>query len=143
MALDESEVPLEGRVLFVNSDLKPVLNSALTRQWTKEEASTVVNKYNNMNVIYVPKTRFYTKISLNDGTGTWGYTKDATGKSINFMMLYPQALVQAKKFVMPKIFSPDENQKLDAWLFQFRLYHDAFVYENKAKGIYMSDRAGD
>ena len=42
-----------------------------------------------------------------------------------------------------KIFSPDENQKLDAWLFQFRLYHDAFVYENKVKGIYLSSRAGE
>ena len=142
--MDESEVPMEGRVLFVNSDLKPVLNSAITRQWTNEdETNTVVNKYNNMKVIYVPKTRFYTKITLNDGTTSWGYAKDGTGKDINFMMIYPQAVVQAKKFVMPKIFSPDENQKLDAWLFQFRLYHDAFVYENKAKGIYLSERAGE
>ena len=144
LAMDESEVPMEGRVLFVNSDLKPVLNSAITRQWTNEdETNTVVNKYNNMKVIYVPKTRFYTKITLNDGTTSWGYAKDSTGKDINFMMIYPQAVVQAKKFVMPKIFSPDENQKLDAWLFQFRLYHDAFVYENKAKGIYLSERAGE
>ena len=88
-------------------------------------------------------TRFYTKITLNDGTTSWGYAKDGTGKDINFMMIYPQAVVQAKKFVMPKIFSPDENQKLDAWLFQFRLYHDAFVYENKTKGIYLSERAGE
>ena len=144
MALDENEVPLEGRVLFVNSDLKPVLNSALTRQWTnEEEANTVINRYNNMNVIYVPKTRFYTKIKLNDGTESWGFAKDTEGKEINFMMMYPQAVVQAKKFVMPKIFSPDENQKLDAWLFQFRLYHDAFVYDNKVKGIYLSSRAGE
>ena len=90
--MDESEVPMEGRVLFVNSDLKPVLNSAITRQWTNEdETNTVVNKYNNMKVIYVPKTRFYTKITLNDGTTSWGYVKDGTGKDINFMMIYPEA----------------------------------------------------
>ncbi len=141
LALDESEVPMEGRLLFVNSDLKPVLNSALSRQWSNEEdANTVVNRYNNMEVIYVPKTRFYTKIKLNDGSESWGYLKDDSGKEINFMMMYPQSVLQAKKFVMPKIFSPDENQKLDAWLFQFRLYHDAFVYDNKAKGIYLSSR---
>ena len=140
MAMDESEVPMEGRVLFVNSDLKPVLNAALSRQWTNEEdANTVINRYNNMNVIYVPKTRFYTGINLNDGSDSWGYTK--AGNEINFMIIYPQAVVQAKKFVMPKVFTPDENQKLDAWLFQFRLYHDAFVYENKVKGIYLSSRA--
>ena len=53
------------------------------------------------------------------------------------MMVYPPALVQAKKFMLPKVFRPEENQKMDAWLFQFRLYHDAFVYENKAKGVYV------
>ena len=78
---------------------------------------------------------------MNTGETACGYTKAEDGKDINFMIVYPQALVQAKKFVMPKIFSPDENQKMDAWLFQFRLYHDAFVYENKAKGVYVSQKA--
>ena len=142
MAMDENEVPQEGRVLFVNSDLKPVLNGALERQWGNEDvANTVINGYNNMKVIYVPKNRFYTKIAMNNGEAACGYTKAEDGKDINFMIVYPQALVQAKKFVMPKIFSPDENQKMDAWLFQFRLYHDAFIYENKAKGVYLSERA--
>ncbi len=139
--LDENEVPQEGRVLFVNSDLKPALNKALNRQWGSDDIiNAVVNGYNNMKVIYVPKSRFYTAITLNDGSTTWGYTKDTSGKEMNFMVVYPQALVQAKKFILPKVFSPDENQKLDAWLFQFRLYHDAFVYENKAKGIYVSPK---
>ena len=142
MEMDNNEVPQEGRVLFVSSELKPVLNSALSRQWSNEEqANTVINGYNNMKVIYVPKNRFYTAITMNTGESTWGYTKGSTAKDINFMIIYPQALVQAKKFVMPKIFSPDENQKMDAWLFQFRLYHDAFVYDNKAKGIYLSEKA--
>ena len=142
MEMDGNEVPQEGRVLFVNSDLKPALNGALSRQWGNEsEANTVINGYNNMKVIYVPKNRFYTAIDMNTGEGTWGYSKNASAKDINFMIIYPQALVQAKKFVMPKIFSPDENQKMDSWLFQFRLYHDAFVYENKVKGIYLSERA--
>jgi len=142
MAMDEEEVPQDGRVLFVNSDLKPVLNGALERQWGNEDvANTVINGYNNMKVVYVPKNRFYTKITMNNGTAACGYTKAEDGKDINFMIVYPQALVQAKKFVMPKIFSPDENQKMDAWLFQFRLYHDAFVYENKTKGVYLSERA--
>lgn len=142
MAMDEAEVPQEGRVLFVNSDLKPALNGALLRQWGNEDvANTVINGYNNMKVIYVPKNRFYTKIDMNTGETACGYTKAEDGKDINFMIVYPQALVQAKKFVMPKIFSPDENQKMDAWLFQFRLYHDAFVYENKAKGVYVSQKA--
>ena len=137
--MDGNEVPQEGRILYVNSDLKAALNSALARQWSSDgEVNTVLSGYNGMKIIYVPKTRFYTKITLNDGSSAWGYTKDNTdGKAINFMMVHPSAVVQTKKFSLPKIFTPDENQKMDAWLFQFRLYHDSFVYDNKKSGIYL------
>ena len=136
--MDENEVPQEGRVLFVNSGLKPALSQAFERQWgSEDEVSDVIRGYNNMKVVYVPKNRFYTKIDIQDGSSSWGYSKNAQGKGINFMMVYPPALVQAKKFMLPKVFRPEENQKMDAWLFQFRLYHDAFVYENKAKGVYV------
>ena len=137
--MDGNEVPQEGRILYVNSDLKAALNSALARQWSSDgEVNTVLSGYNGMKIIYVPKTRFYTKITLNDGSSAWGYAKDGTdGKAINFMMIHPSAVVQTKKFSLPKIFTPDENQKTDAWLFQFRLYHDCFVYDNKKSGIYL------
>lgn len=136
--MDEDEVPAQGRRLYINSDLKPILNSALNRLWGSDSTvNTVLSGYNDMPIIYVPKSRFYTKIQLNDGTSNWGYTKAEDGKSINFMIVYPGAVLQVKKFALPKIFTPDENQEKDAWKFQFRLYHDAFVYENKAKGIYL------
>ena len=137
--MDGNEVPQEGRILYVNSDLKPALNAALSRQWGSDsEANTVLSGYNGMKIVYVPKTRFYTKITLNDGSSAWGYAKDGTdGKAINFMMIHPSAVVQTKKFSLPKIFTPDENQKMDSWLFQFRLYHDCFVYDNKKSGIYL------
>lgn len=136
--MDADEVPGEGRRLYVNSDLKPILNSALNRQWGSDgTVNTVLAGYNNMPIIYVPKSRFYTKIELADGTESWGYAKATGADNINFMIIYPGAVLQAKKFALPKIFSPDINQDKDAWKFQFRLYHDAFVYENKTKGIYV------
>lgn len=136
--MDADEVPAEGRRLYINSDLKPVLNQALARQWGSDGAvNTVLNGYNGVSITYVPKTRFYTAITLNDGSTNWGYAKAADAKDINFLLIYPAAILQVKKFALPKIFTPDENQDKDCWKFQFRLYHDAFVYENKAKGIYL------
>ncbi len=136
--LNADEVPLEGRRLYINSDLQPVLNSALSRQWGSDSAvNTVLSGYNNMPITWVPPTRFYTAITLNDGSSNWGYVKAAGAADINFMIVYPQAILQVQKFALPKIFSPDVNQDKDAWKFQFRLYHDAFVYANKAKGIYL------
>ncbi len=140
--MDANEVPAEGRRLYINSDLKPVLNNALQRQWGSDgSVNTVLSGYNNMPIIYVPSTRFYTGITLADGTTEWGYKKANDAVAINFMILYPEAVLQVKKFALPKIFDPDINQEKDAWKFQFRLYHDAFVYENKAKGIYLHKAA--
>ncbi len=141
-AMNEAEVPTEGRKLFISSDLKPALNGALSRQWGSDEVvNSVLSGYNNMPVIYVPKSRFYTDITLNDGTSSWGYTAAEGAKNINFMIIYPNAVVQAKKFAMPKIFSPDENQDKDMWKFQFRMYHDALVLDNKKCGIYLHKSA--
>ena len=136
--MDGAEVPAEGRILFVNSDLKTALNQALERRWGSDSTvNTVLDGYNNMRIIYVPKTRFYTQIDLNDGSESWGFAKNTAGVGINFMIIHPSAVVQTQKFALPKIFTPDENQKMDAWLFQLRLYHDAFVYDNKVKGVYL------
>lgn len=137
-AMDECEVPEAGRILFINSELKPVINASFTRQWSSEGAiSTTLNRYNDIPVIYVPKSRFYTNVEINDGSTAWGYSKAADAKSINFMLIHPSAIMQVKKFAFPKIFSPDENQDKDMWKFQFRLYHDCYVYENKKNGIYL------
>lgn len=137
-AMDEKEVPGEGRVLYINSDLKPLLNQAVARQWGSDNGiSNQLAGYNGMSIVYVPKTRFYSGLTMNDGSTNWGYAKGTGATDINFMMIYPQAIFQVVKFSLPKVFTPDENQTKDAWLFQFREYHDAFVYENKADGVYV------
>ena len=129
---------MAGRRLYINSDLKPILNNALTRHWGSDGTiNTVLSGYNDMPITWVPKSRFYTAITLNDGASSWGYAKAADAKDINFMIIYPPAILQVVKFSLPKIFDPDTNQEKDAWKFQFREYHDAFVYENKIKGVYL------
>ena len=136
--MDADEVPQEGRILFINSELRPAMNAAVSRTWGNESSlNRNVTEYNNMQVIYVPKKRFYTAITLNSGATSWGYEKATDAKDINFMIISPASVVQVEKMVLPKIFDPDTNQKNDSWLFQFRLYHDAFVYANKATGIYL------
>jgi hypothetical protein len=90
-------------------------------------------------VVPVPQTRFYKGVTLDAGatSSAGGYAKTpSTGRDINFMLIHPSAVVQPTKHALPKIFDPDTNQTADAWLFQYRLYHDAFVYANKVDGIY-------
>lgn len=132
--LDGNEAP-ERRILYVSSALKPALSAGVARQFGSEGAvSRVLTSYNDMPIVYVPQKRFFSGITLNSGADAWGFAN--AGKALNFLMVCPDSVLQVKKLALPKIFDPDTNQDKDAWKFQFRLYHDALVYENKANGIY-------
>jgi len=138
--LDEKEVPAEGRKLFISSSCYNLLKGQLTRTLSTEtSADRRVFEIDGVEVIPVPQTRFYKGITLVDGSSaaTGGYSKtENTGKNINFLLLHPSAVLQVTKLDSLKVFSPEVNQAADAWLIQYRIYHDAFVYANKKEGIY-------
>lgn len=129
-AMDEAEVPAEDRVLFITPTLYGLVEDLDTTK-SKE----VLKRFSA--VVEVPQTRFYTGITLNSGASAWGYTKAADAENINFLVISKSAVLQATKMALPKVFTPDENQTKDAWKFQYRLYHDAFAFDNKVSGIYL------
>lgn len=143
--MDAAEVPAEGRILYVSDTVQGFLDAAITRMYGNDfEISTAVRKYNLMDVIMISQTRFYKGITLDAGaTGTaGGFTKTVTtGRDINFLMIYPSAVLQVKKHDNLKLFDPDTNQDKDGWKIQYRLYHDAFAYDNKVDGIYSHIKA--
>lgn len=138
--LDEKEVPAEGRKLFISSSCYNLLKGQLTRTLSTEtSADRRVFEIDGVEVIPVPQTRFYKGITLVDGSSaaTGGYSKtENTGKNINFLLLHPSSVLQVTKLSDLKVFAPEDNQTADAWLIQYRIYHDAFVYANKKEGIY-------
>ena len=134
-ALDDAEVPYEGRVLFVNPTIYKLIKGGVTRMVMNGEDNINYNVeiYNDMRVITVPSGRFNTEITLaqpdsHDDAG--GYT--ATGSTINYM------IVHATKFTEPRIFSPGVWQQSQGWAFDFRDYHGAWVKNQKKNGIYVS-----
>jgi len=133
-AMDENEVPMESRVLFITPTLYNLI-SALDTTKSRE----VLNSF--AEIVKVPQTRFYTAIKQNDGTTTGetsgGYAKADTGANINFMVIEKSAAIQFQKHTVNKIISPEENQTSDGWKFCFRDYGIADVYDNKVSGIYL------
>jgi len=144
LQLDEDEVPAEGRLLFVSSTVNKFIQAAITRMLSNESSvDRRVQTLDNMTIIPVPQTRFYTAIDLDAGAtvDAGGYAKGGSAKDINFMMIHPSAVLQVTKHAKLKIFDPDINQDADKYKVQYRLYHDAFVYENKVDGIYLHNKA--
>ena len=138
--LDDDEVPQEGRLLFIAQPQYRQLTAAVTR--SLENQSTYdrrLRQLDEMTIIPVPQGRFYTAITTNAGalSNQGGYSKAAGATNLNFILMHPTAVEQATKLANLKIFSPEENQLTDSWLFQYRLYHDAWVYDNKVSGVYI------
>jgi hypothetical protein len=131
--LNEDEVPLEGRYLFITPALYGLIQDLDT---TKSK-----QVLEGLTVVQVPQTRFYTSITQNDGTTTGqtsgGYAKATDGKNINFMIIQRDAVIQFDKHVAPKVITPEQNQDSDAWKFGYRNVSIADVYDNKVAGVYL------
>ena len=145
VTLTDNKVPLSRAILFVTPRTALAINKNITRSTANGEGAinNIVNSYNNVPVIVVPQDRFYTGIELLPGTGEdqFGYEKAADAKEINFILMDKSASVNIGKLSMLKYFSPDVNQKKDAHQWDYRLYHESFVFDNKKAGIYVHTKA--
>lgn len=138
LELNNAEVPQEGRILYVSPKAYAGLKSKITRYLANEgTVNRNVEMFDDMRVIMVPEGRFYSAVTLNSGSGSFGFAPTSGGYKINFMIVHPTAVKKALKHVMPKIFSPDVVQGSDSWLLDYRAYYDVFVLDNKNKGIYV------
>ena len=140
-ALDNAEVPFEGRLLFVSPDAYQALKGKISR-YLANETTVDRNIYmlDNMRVLTVPQPRFNTAIDLlSGGTGeeAGGFAPASGSYKINFMLLHPSAVMKVLKHRVPKIISPELNQSADGWKFGIRVYGDTFVKDNKVSGIYL------
>jgi flagellin-specific chaperone FliS len=153
--MDDEEVPEEGRILFVIPTVyEDIINDASVEHKLEvnDELTKALNKkiysYNTHPIIKITSKRMYTAIDLLDGVTSGqeagGYVKSADGKQVGMLMVTRDAVVQISKRVVARIWAPSRelaagcdgvNPDADAWKFDFRVYHDAWVLENKANAL--------
>ena len=139
-AMDNEEVPYEGRILFVSPRCYMGLKEKIERRIINSEdnVNTNVEFYDDMRVIRVPQARFNTAITLaspSTASGAGGFS--ATGYPINFMIVHPSAILQVMKHKVMRVFTPEQNIEADGYRVNFRYYHDTWVKTQKVKGIYV------
>ncbi len=136
--IDEAEVPSDGRYLFITPTLHNLINAV-----DSYKSKAMLERF--AGIIDVPQTRFYTAIDLLDGVTktdsadetTGGFKKNVDAKNINFMIIHKAAVIQFGKHTVNKIFTPEQNQNSDGYIFCYRAYGLTDAYENKAAGIYL------
>lgn len=99
-----------------------------------------VPSFNGRPIIKVDPARMVTAIqtaNLSAGAGG-GWSKAATAKDINFIVVPRTTPIAITKLDEPKIFEPSEVQEYSGWLIDYRRYHDLWVMDNKLKEVYVN-----
>ena len=142
VAMEEKEVSLANCVLFmtptVHGYVKDDTDHFQRTLVPSENPNRNFGSFDEMPIVKVPQTRFYTAITLGDGktNAAGGYAKAENAKDINFMIVDRASVIQLIKHGKIRVFDPDTNQSADAYKVDYRLYHDAWVLNNKKNGIY-------
>ena len=106
----------------------------------KGEVNTRVQRLNNTVLIPVPDARMksaYTFVTAADG----GFQPASGAKNVGFIVMPRKAGILVKKTEKIRTFTPDKNQEMDAYKFDYRLYYDAFVKTSMKKAIYVYENA--
>lgn len=141
--LEEKEVTLANCVLFMTPTVYGYVKDD-TEHFQRtlvpsENPNRNFGSFDEMPIAKVPQTRFYTAVNTlsgKDGEAAGGYAKAEGAKDINFMIIDRASVIQLIKHGKIRVFDPDTNQSADAYKVDYRIYHDAWVLDNKKNGIY-------
>ena len=141
--MEEKEVTLANCVLFMTPTVYGYVKDD-TEHFQRtlvpsENPNRNFGSFDEMPIAKVPQSRFYTAVdtlSGKEGEAAGGFVKAEGAKDINFMIIDRASVIQLIKHGKIRVFDPDTNQSADAYKVDYRIYHDAWVLDNKKNGIY-------
>ncbi len=118
-------------ILDTNEKFNRYLNVSNFKQGNVD---LTVKTFNGIPVIRVPSARMKTEYIFNDGKTegqtSGGFAPTENASQINWIICPRSVLIALSKTDNFKIFDPDVNQKADAWLIQYRKFHDLWIKDN-------------
>ena len=107
-------------------------------EFKKGELNTKVQYIDNVAVLPVPSSRMKTAYTFKDGVSApeGGFAESGEAQSIGALVMPKKGASLIRKTEKLRTFSPDQNQKADAYKFDYRLYYDLLVKKSGTAGIY-------
>lgn len=134
--MDEAEVPMEGRILYVTPQVDKLLKEAdqLQRQIQVSNNNGQVNRkvvsLDDVTITKVPSSRLKTVYDFTNGA-----VPGVGAKQINMILVHPNAVLAPVKHQAIHLWEPGTHTGGDGYLYQNRRYTDLFVIERKADAI--------
>lgn len=143
-AIEDMGVDLSTCLLYCTSTVKRLLRENVKQNYRLSQGENPNGKFitwDEMKIVTVPGARFQSKIDLLDGTSSeqkaGGFKAADDAVAVNFMIVHPSAAAAIQRHQKLRYFAPDTNQKRDAHLWQYRLFHDLLVYDKQKGKIYV------
>ncbi|MFW5436351.1 capsid protein [Paenibacillus apiarius] len=137
--MDEAEVPLEGRKLYVTPTVQELLKQAndIRKVTIVSNNNGAVNRavrsLDDVQMVMVPSSRMKTVYDFSDGA-----VVGVGAKQINMILVHPKAVIAPIKHSAIYLWEPGSHTGGDGYLYQNRRYTDLFLIERKADGIQIS-----
>lgn len=138
LKMDNNNVPVNGRILYVTHELKKVINNAdkVSRSFNVQsganEIDRVVNRLDEVRVIGVPAQLMKTVYDFTQG---W---KVGTGaKQINMVLIHPLAVITPVSYTFSRLDEPSAGSE-GKYIYYEESFEDVFILNNKASGIQMN-----
>ena len=136
----------EGLIIVMSTKLRTILNNAdkfnrylNVAEFKNGSVNTTVKSFNDIPILGVPSARMKTAYVFNDGKTAnqqaGGFKADAGAKDINWIIMPQRAPIAVSKTDKVRIFTPELNQKADAWKIDYRKYHDLWIPKNRFAAI--------
>jgi hypothetical protein len=134
-AMDEAEVPTEGRLLYVTPSINTMLKNAQNIQRTLEVSggangiNRTVRSLDEVTIVVVPSSRMKSLYNFTDGA-----VVDVAAKTINMILIHPSVLFAPQKYEFVSLDEPTATTG-GKYLYYERKYWDIFVISQKKDGI--------
>lgn len=136
----------EGLIVVMSTKLRTILNNAdkfnrylNVAEFKNGSVNTTVKSFNDIPILGVPSARMKTAYVFNDGKTAnqqaGGFKADTGAKDINWIIMPQRAPIAVSKTDKVRIFTPELNQKADAWKIDYRKYHDLWIPKNRFAAI--------
>lgn len=116
-----------------------------TAQFTQGGIQTKVRSIDGTPILRIPSARMKSAYTFSDGKTagqTAGGFAPATGAvDVNWIISSRRAPIALSKTDTMKIFDPMQNQDAQAWLIEYRKFHDLWVADNQLAAVWVNQKA--
>ena len=138
-AMDETNVPATGRILYVTPTMKGILQRAkeLSRYIQNGESaiSRAVRSLDDVQIEAVPSSLMKTAYDF-----TEGYKAGVGAKQINMMLVHPSAVITPEKYSFAQLDAPSAGSE-GKYIYFEESYDDVFILNKRKNAIMFNTEA--